>query len=200
MAGLERRRRLSLPLAALLAAASIAAASAQTADQSADVQAAEAPQVPVAERMSQAVRIAVKAMERGYGQSCDLKAMPAAPGAGYYSCIDIGPYRFVREYANAGHRIAGYLVAGGEPFRFLVSSGTSADLLVRGPWETDLLPRAVKFQDEITGASAERKRMLEPETRRVEAERRLRDFMSKENSDGQPAEGDKTPGNKGEGK
>lgn len=142
----------------------------------------EATQIPVAEQMSRAVQIAVKALDRGYGQTCDLKAMPT-PTDGYYPCIDIGPYRFVREYANAGFRIAGYLVAGGEPFRFLESSSAGTNLLIQGPWETDLLPRAVKFEGDISGANAERKRLMEPETKRAEAERRLRDFQNKEKPD-----------------
>jgi hypothetical protein len=173
-----------LPAAALLAALAPSVALAQ-----AEIQAPDAPQIPVADQMNQAVRIALKALDRGYGQTCDLKAMPAAKGAGYYPCVDIGPYRFVREYANAGYRTAGYLVAGGEPFRFLEAVGSSATLLVKGPWETDLLPRAVKFEEDISGVAAERKRALEPEAKRIEAERRLHDFMTKEKPEGQSAEG-----------
>lgn len=177
-------------------------ATAQGLPQSPDIQAADAPRIPVADQMNQAVRIAIKAIDRGYGQTCDLKAMPSIAGNGYYPCIDIGPYRFVREYANAGYRIAGYLVAGGEPFRFLETTGLTANLLIKGPWETDLLPRAVKFDDDISGASAERKRMLEPEAKRAEAERRLRDFVAKEEKPdgGETAEGTKTDTSKGEAK
>lgn len=170
---------------------------AQDASQEQDIQASDTPRVPVADQMNQAVRIAVKAIDRGYGQTCDLKAMPAAAGNGYYPCIDIGPYRFVREYSNAGYRIAGYLVASGDPFRFLETTGATANLLIKGPWETDLLPRAVKFDDDISGASADRKRMLEPETKRVEAERRLRDFVAKEKPEGGVADEAETD-NKGE--
>jgi hypothetical protein len=146
-----------------------------------DIGAPSLPRQSVADSMAQAVRIASAAIDRGYGSTCDLKAMPAGTG-GYYPCIDIGPYRFVREYA-AGSRMAGYLVAGGEPFRFLETSGSAAVLLVKGPWETDLLPRATKYQEDITGATARRKEMLEPESRRVAAERRLQDFVAKERSD-----------------
>jgi hypothetical protein len=187
-----RNRNATTAALCIALALPVCAASAQDAQtqaiQAQEIQAPETPQVPVAEQMNQAVRIAVKALDRGYGQTCDLKAMPAARG-GYYPCVDIGPYRFVSEYANAGFRIAGYLVAGGEPFRFLEATGATANLLIKGPWETDLLPRAVKYEDDISGASTERKRMMEPEAKRAEAERRLRDFMTKEKPDGANAEG-----------
>lgn len=169
-------------MAALCAALAMIPCAAGLPVQAEEILAPDTPQIPVAEQMNRAVQIAVKALDRGYGQTCDLKAMPAVTG-GYYPCIDIGPYRFVREYANAGFRIAGYLVAGGEPFRFLETTGAHANLLIQGPWETDLLPRAVKFEDEISGTSAERKRLMEPEAKRAEAERRLRDFQNKEKPD-----------------
>jgi hypothetical protein len=157
-----------------------------------EIRAPAALDQPVAERMAKAIAIASKAIARGYGQTCDLKAMPSR-AQGYYPCVDIGPYRFVREYADASTRMVGYLVAGGEPFRFVESTGRATTLLVSGPWENDLLPRATSYDEDISGVTASRERALQPETRRVDAERRLRDFQSKEKSKDQPSDASAQP-------
>lgn len=130
------------------------------------------------EGLAGAARIADEAMAHGYGETCDLSAKPVASG-GYYPCLDIPPYRFVRAYAGGNWRMDGYLVADGDPFRFMEYSGGRVTLLVRGPWETDLPTRAVQFADDSSGLSAERTRLAEPETRRVDAERRLQAFIDK---------------------
>ncbi len=207
MARLTRNRILLLAAAALLAGALPRVAPAQMVSEDqplpgnddaygTEIRAPGSVDQPVADRMARAIAIASKAIDRGYGRLCDLKAMPSRT-AGYYPCVDIGPYRFVRDYANASARMVGYLAAGGEPFRFVESAGRVTTLLVSGPWETDLLPRAVKYDEDISGVTAERDRALQPETRRVDAERRLNDFVAKEHSDAaarQQAQGQNQPG------
>lgn len=206
MAALTKFRILGLLAAGLFAAALPRAASAQMVGEGqplpseqeygTEIVAPGTAEAPVAERMAKAVAIANKAIDRGYGQTCDLKAMPAGRG-GYYPCVDIGPYRFVREYANAGTRTAGYLVAGGEPFRIIESAGRVTQLLISGPWESDLLPRATRYDEDISGVTASRERALVPETRRVDAERRLRDFQSKERSNEADTAAQGAPGQPG---
>ncbi|MGY3582104.1 hypothetical protein ACVIGB_000973 [Bradyrhizobium sp. USDA 4341] len=126
--------------------------------------------------LTQAAQVADEAMAHGHGTTCDLSAKPVASG-GYYPCLDIPPYRFVRAYSNGSWRLDGYLVADGEPFRFMTFDGRYSTVLVKGPWESDLPPRATKFADDTSGLSAERSRLAEPEGRRIDAERRLREFI-----------------------
>jgi hypothetical protein len=87
---------------------------------------------------------------------------------------------------SRGYHVAVYLVAGGEPFRFFETDGREPALLYKGPWETDLLPRVNKYFDEVSGVAAEKIKTAEPETKRVEAERRLHEFVDKESAPKQP--------------
>ena len=129
--------------------------------------------------LARAARIADDAIAHGYGTACDLSAKPVTAN-GYFLCVDIPPYRFVRTYSGGNWRLDGYLVAGGDPFRFMEAAGGHVTVLVKGPWETDLPPRADKFADDNSGVSAERVRRAEPESRRMDAERRLQEFIDKD--------------------
>lgn len=127
--------------------------------------------------LSEAMTIAKTALTKGYGNYCDLAAMPAITQAKrYYRCIDLGPYRVVAEYG----RTSVFLVAGGEPFRFMEDADGHTVLLVAGPWEKDLPARAIKFRDDISGTSAERERAAIPDRQRTEAEQRLLDYQNKD--------------------
>lgn len=131
--------------------------------------------------LSRAARIADEAIAHGYGAVCDLSAKPVTAN-GYYPCVDIPPYRFVRTYSGGNWRLDGYLIAGGDPFRFMQAAEGRVTVLVKGPWEIDLPPRADKFADDNSGVSAERARRAEPESRRVDAERRLQEFIDKDSA------------------
>lgn len=143
--------------------------------------------------LARAVRIADEAIAHGYGTVCDLSAKPVTTN-GYYPCVDIPPYRFVRTYSGGNWRLDGYLVAGGDPFRFMEAVGGHVTVLVKGPWENDLPARAAKFADDNSGVSAERARLAEPESRRMDAERRLQEFIDKDS----PKHGQKGPTGEGD--
>ena len=119
---------------------------------------------------SAAVEAAVAAMDRGHGTMCSLAAEPVVSG-GYWPCVDVGPYRFVREYG----RVRGFVVLKGQaPFQILVADERGADFTVTGRWTRDLGPRVAAWWDEeVLGGRRAREDAAGDDGRRAAAEAAL---------------------------
>ncbi len=109
------------------------------------------------------IEIAEKAIAKGYGAMCSLNMMPVETD-GYYPCIDMGPYRYVREYQRVS---AFVLVKDAPPFKILGGTSDNPKFIVGGPWETDLAQRAVQYWNDIVegGAASREKTQQESKAR-----------------------------------
>lgn len=127
--------------------------------------------------------MALKAMERGHGQTCSLAMVPVASG-GYYPCLDFGPYRIVKQYG----RITGYVVREGKaPFLVYLTENGEGGFTVRGPWETDMAAKMALFwNDVIEGRGAEMKARQERESERQAAEAYISGLNAKPNPQAVP--------------
>lgn len=91
------------------------------------------------------VEYAIKAMDRGYGSSCNL-AMEISQNDAYYRCIDFGPYRVVEEY----QKVSAYVVGPDmQPFKIMEGPSKQPVFTVGGPWEQDFAMKAVSFWNEV---------------------------------------------------
>lgn len=110
------------------------------------------------------------ALERGHGTMCGLDNKPA-PRGGYYPCLDIGPYRFVKGY---GTLTAYVVLKDAAPFPVFRSGEQGEEFLVRGEWMRDLAPRvAAWWSDEIGGDRGRREAQEGAASRVRDAEREV---------------------------
>lgn len=112
---------------------------------------------------------ALKAMDRGYGETCSLAMVPV-PKGGYYPCIDFGPYRIVKEYG----RVTGYVVRDGkQPFLvYRLENGRGGGFVVPGAWEHDMAAQLAIFWNETVerrGGEARLRQQHESERKAAEA-------------------------------
>ncbi len=125
----------------------------------------------------EAVETVVKALDRGYGMTCSLTAVPV-PTGGYYRCIDIGPYRFMSEY----NRMRAFVLVDGQPpYPVMSTESGRPEFLVKGPWQGDLAQRVKDWwSDEIEGGRSRRDNDEDQARRRREAERAVKRFSEPE--------------------
>jgi hypothetical protein len=91
-------------------------------------------------------------LERGHGGYCGLDAKPVT-GAGYYRCLDAGPYRFIQEYMS----LKGYVKLGdGTPFLVYASddSARTAQFLFQGAWVDDMAVELANYERNLAKPSA----------------------------------------------
>jgi hypothetical protein len=114
------------------------------------------------------------ALDRGHGTMCDLSNRPA-PRGGYFPCVDVGPYRFVKGYGTLS---AFVVVADAAPFPVFRAGENGEEFLVRGQWMRDLAPRvAAWWSDEVGGGRERREAGEATSTRLRDAEREvMRDY------------------------
>ncbi len=120
-----------------------------------------------------AVETALAAMDRGYGAACSLANKPV-PSGGYWPCVDIGPYRFVKEY---GRVRAFVVVKDGDPYPIMVSTDGDAEFTVGGRWSQDM-PRRVAawWEDEVLRARQRRDAASGEDGRHAAADEAIRGF------------------------
>ena len=135
-----------------------------------------APVQAQSDRAAQAAMETVEAaLQRGHGTTCSLEAVPVARG-GYWPCVDIGPYRFVKEY---GKTKAFVVLKDSAPYPILSSEGGNAEFLVSGEWTRDLPMRVTEWwEDEVQGGRTKKESAGAADTRRRDAEQAVGRFVS----------------------
>jgi hypothetical protein len=123
-----------------------------------------------------ATALVESALARGYGAACSLAYEPVA-SRGVYPCLDIGPYRFVKEYEGTK---AFVLVDKAQPYQVAELNDGRIHFLVRGPWMADMAARVEAWwSDEIDGARVARENDEKENRRHDEAAKSVEKFTSK---------------------
>jgi hypothetical protein len=122
-----------------------------------------------------------EALAKGYGAKCSLEHEPVATG-GYYPCLDIGPYRFIKEYEKTS---AFVVLEKAKPYPIGEVQNGDISFLVKGPWTRDLEYRiSTWWADEIEGGRAKKEGDVDESRRRSEAEKAVKKFTDEPAADG----------------
>lgn len=134
---------------------------------------------------SESARLAAEAMAKGYGATCSLENIPVKKG-GYYPCIDIPPYRFVKSYG----KIEGFVLTDGQPpFAVMRADESGANFLYVGPWTDHMAGHvAAWWDDEIGGGKVRREAEQASDKRRQDAEKAVRGYMDPPKTESPKAE------------
>lgn len=124
-----------------------------------------------------AVDLAERALQKGHGAMCSLAMTPSTVDP-YYPCIDIGSYRYVREY----QKVSAYVVRPDEkPFKIMAGTASAPYFVVGGPWETNMAQQAVQFwNDVVEGGKAKAEEASTASKARQDAEAFIRKTMAPE--------------------